>query len=276
MRAAVRYLSPPHRMKKLLALAATLALFASARLFAEDFDSAGVKLHYTVHGSGEPVILIHGLFASGPLNWTGPGITAALAEHAQVFVLDCRGHGQSGKPGGEKDYGLTMVEDITRLMDHLKLPSAHLIGYSMGAMITLKFASLNPARVRSATLCGAGWMENGEMFQRLGAASGVAKGNAALGPLLAGFAEFAVPAEAMKSLHVPVEIIIGDQDFNRRLGVEPLLRLRPDIAEHVIADANHLSCVLKPQFKAGVAAILQRHLGKTGGDTAPLPAKPSQ
>lgn len=262
-------------MKKLLALAATLALFASARLFAEDFDSAGVKLHYTVHGSGEPVILIHGLFASGPLNWTGPGITTALAERAQVFVLDCRGHGQSGKPGGEKDYGLTMVEDITRLMDHLRLPSAHLIGYSMGGMITLKFASLHPERVRSATLCGIGWMENGEKFERL-ASVGPRDKNAAITPLIAGFSEFAVPAEAVKALRVPVEVIIGDQDFNRRLGVEPLLRLRPDIAEHVIADANHLSCVLKPQFKAEVAATLQRHLGKTGADSTPLPAKPSQ
>lgn len=262
-------------MNKLLSLTAIVALFATAQLFAEDFDSAGVKLHYTVQGSGEPVILIHGLFASGPINWTAPGITAALAARAQVIVLDCRGHGQSGKPGGEKDYGLQMVEDVSRLMDHLHLPSAHLIGYSMGGMITLKFASLHPERVRSAVLCGIGWMENGEMFQRLAAAGGAGNGNAALGPLLAGFAEFAVPAEAVKSMRVPVEIIIGDQDFNRRLGVEPLLRLRPDLTEHIIADANHLSCVLKPQFKTEVEAALSRHLGKAVSDSAAVPAAPA-
>ena len=249
-------------MNKLLSLAAAIALLAGASLFADEFDSAGVKLHYTVQGRGEPLILIHGLFASGPLNWTGPGVTTALAERAQVIVLDCRGHGLSDKPAGEHDYGLKMVEDIGRLMDHLHLPSAHLIGYSMGGMITLKFASLHPERVRSAILGGAGWMENGTLFERLAGRDGPRQRNAAIGSLIAGFSEFAVPAEAVKALRVPIEIIVAEQDPARRLSVEPLLRLRPDLTEHVIADANHLSCVIKPQFKAEVEAALTRHLGK--------------
>ena len=171
-------------------------------------------------------------------------------------------------PGGEHDYGLTMVGDVGRLMDHLNLPSAHLIGYSMGAMITLKFASLHPERVRSAILGGAGWMENGALFERLVAGRRTEHGKAALGPLVAGFSEFAVPAQAVKTLRVPIEIIVGDHDPARRLAVEPLLLLRPDLTERVIADANHLSCVIMPQFKAEIVSALTRHLGKG----TPLPA----
>ncbi|MEA3213705.1 MAG: hypothetical protein QOE70_6762 [Chthoniobacter sp.] len=261
-------------MNKLFSLAATIVVFTGAHLFADDFDSAGVKIHYTVQGRGEPVILIHGLFANGPLNWSGPGITAALAKRAQVILVDCRGHGLSDKPSGEHDYGVQMVEDLGRLMDHLHLSSAHLIGYSMGAMITLKFASLHPERVRSAILGGAGWMEDGALFERFASGTGgtgPGQRNAALGSLLAGFSEFSVPAEAVKSLRVPIEIIIGEQDFNRRLGVEPLLRLRPDLTEHVIADANHLTCVIKPQFKAEVEAALTRHLAKERDRDQPTP-----
>ncbi len=244
-------------MRLLLFLTSALLCLTHAGARADDFDSDGVKIHYTVQGRGEPVILIHGLFANGLLNWGLAGIPAALAERARVIVIDCRGHGLSDKPSGEQAYGIKMVEDVGRLMDHLDLKSAHLIGYSMGAMISLKFASLHPERVRSATLGGAGWFEDGAVFQRLAGGDRRAK---TFSPLLAGFAEFAVPSETMKELRVPIEIIVGDRDPARQLGVEPLLKLRPDLRVNLITDADHLSCVLKPQFKTEIGAALERHL----------------
>src|SRR5579862_9568187 len=114
-------------------LTAALAL-ASLPLEADDFDSAGVKIHYTVQGAGEPVILIHGLYASAEKNWGLPGVIADLAQHYRVIALDCRGHGASDKPTGEHDYGVKMVDDVVRLMDHLHLPTANIVGYSMGGM----------------------------------------------------------------------------------------------------------------------------------------------
>jgi pimeloyl-ACP methyl ester carboxylesterase len=65
---------------------------------ADEFDSAGVKIHYVVKGHGEPVILIHGLYSSAAMNWGVPGITTELARTYQVIALDNRGHGQSDKP----------------------------------------------------------------------------------------------------------------------------------------------------------------------------------
>src|SRR5579871_2661677 len=100
------------------------------------FDSAGVKLHYIVEGQGEPVILIHGYAASIVANWGAPGIVKKLAESYQVIALDNRGHGQSDKPHDAGAYGSKMFDDVLRLMDHLKIKKAHIVGYSMGGFIT--------------------------------------------------------------------------------------------------------------------------------------------
>ena len=94
------------------------------RSHADEFDSAGVKIRYNVTGEGDPVILIHGLTSSAKMNWDLPGITAELAKQHRVITLDCRGHGQSDKPTSEDQYGVAMVEDVVRLMDHLHIAKA--------------------------------------------------------------------------------------------------------------------------------------------------------
>ena len=50
----------------------------------------------------------------------------------RVIALDCRGHGQSGKPQDPGQYGLEMVRDVVRLLDHLNVERAHVVGYAMG------------------------------------------------------------------------------------------------------------------------------------------------
>ena len=104
------------------------AVFAvSIRANADEFDSAGVKIYYETHGTGEPVVLIHGYLSSAAINWDMPGTTAELAKKYRVIELDCRGHGRSGKPEGESEYGVKMVDDVVRLMDHLNVASAHVV-----------------------------------------------------------------------------------------------------------------------------------------------------
>jgi len=121
------------------------------------FDSDGVRIYYTVEGHGEPLILIHGVAATADLNWRRPGVVGKLARDFQVITFDLRGHGLSGKPTDPGQYGLPMVEDITRLMDHLNIKKAHMAGYSLGGFILLKYLTLHPERVQSAALCAAGW-----------------------------------------------------------------------------------------------------------------------
>lgn len=146
-----------------LLAAATLLWLVLHRTPGQSFDSNGVPIFYTVDGRGEPLILIHGLAAQGDWNWRRPGITRMLAKDFMVVSMDIRGHGLSGKPTVPEAYGLQMVQDVVRLMDHLDLPDAHVAGYSLGGFITLKLLAAYPERVRSAAICAAGWAEISHM-----------------------------------------------------------------------------------------------------------------
>ena len=137
------------------------------------FDSGGVHLYYTVSGSGEPVILMHGFAVQSDLNWRLPGITRALAREFQVIALDLRGHGRSDKPHDPMAYGIEMAEDPVRLLDSLGIERAHIVGYSLGGFIALKLAVLHPERVITLSALGSGW-ESHENSSFLAALAGIA------------------------------------------------------------------------------------------------------
>jgi pimeloyl-ACP methyl ester carboxylesterase len=237
---------------------APLVLVSGTLLHADEFTSNGVKIHYLVMGKGDPVILIHGLYASAAGNWQRPGIMAELAKHYQVIAFDLRAHGQSAKPEGEDQYGVQMAEDVIRLMDHLQLPKAHLVGYSLGGMITMKLLALHPERVSSAVLGGMGWMKTGSPFQQFwGAIKQFGNPNVPA-VCLGAIAQLAVTEAEVKAMHVPVTIIVGDRDPCRWMYVEPLRRVRPDWPQVIIDDAAHVSCIGKPEFKAELEAALDR------------------
>jgi pimeloyl-ACP methyl ester carboxylesterase len=118
------------------------------------FDSSGVKIRYVDLGSGDPVILLHG--NGGSLEeWVNSGMLQSLERDFRVIAFDARGHGKSDKPHDPKAYGREMSLDVLRLMDHLGLQKAHLIGYSMGAQTVAHLITIAPERFASATLGGA-------------------------------------------------------------------------------------------------------------------------
>lgn len=121
-----------------------------------DFNSKGVKIHYARAGEGEPVVLIHGWMSDSTMWGRSPDGSPKLTPQPgfQVIAIDCRGHGTSDKPHEPAQYGPEMAEDVVRLMDHLKIKKAHLIGYSMGAFIAGKVAALHPDRVISLVFGG--------------------------------------------------------------------------------------------------------------------------
>ncbi len=126
------------------------------------FDSAGVRIHYIDEGQGDPVVLVHGFAYPAHLQWRKTGLIETLAKDYRVIALDNRGHGRSDKPHDPGEYGVEMVEDVVRLMDHLRIDKAHVAGYSMGGFITLKLVALHPERLISAAACGAGWLQQTE------------------------------------------------------------------------------------------------------------------
>src|SRR5439155_4720135 len=118
------------------------------------------------------------------------GITRALAVNYRVIALDNRGHGQSGKPHDPKKYGKEMAEDSIRLLDHLKIKKAHVIGYSMGAMIVGNLLANHPDRLLSATLGGAGVLRTSSNMEFFAALGNSLEKDKSIAPLI----EFLTPA----------------------------------------------------------------------------------
>jgi pimeloyl-ACP methyl ester carboxylesterase len=121
------------------------------------FDSDGVQIYFEEHGEGEPVVLVHGFASRAEHNWGAMNWYMTLAPHYRVVALDCRGHGKSGKPHDREAYGgETMGEDVIRLMDHLGIKRALIMGYSMGGRIVTGLLMSHPERLRAAVLGGIG------------------------------------------------------------------------------------------------------------------------
>jgi pimeloyl-ACP methyl ester carboxylesterase len=120
------------------------------------FTSDTVQIRYLEEGSGEPVLLIHGL--GGRLeDWTAAGFVAGLAAaRFRVIAYDARGHGESSKFHDSDRYGNEDVADVLRLLDHLSIERAHVIGYSHGSKIASELVAQHPDRVSSVVYGGWG------------------------------------------------------------------------------------------------------------------------
>src|SRR5437773_1026754 len=104
----------------------------------------GINLYYETHGSGRPLILLHGGLGSGEM--FGP-VLPLLAERHQVIAVDLQGHGRTADIDRPIDVRL-MADDIAALIDHLGLKKPDLVGYSLGGGVALHTAAKYPAKVR--------------------------------------------------------------------------------------------------------------------------------
>ena len=122
------------------------------------FTHDGVEIAFLDKGQGEPVVLVHGFASNKEVNWVAPTWIGTLTRAGyRAVALDDRGHGASSKLYDPAAYhSAIMAEDVRALLDHLNLPRADIIGYSMGARITAFLALAHPDRVRSAVLGGLG------------------------------------------------------------------------------------------------------------------------
>lgn len=103
-----------------------------------------MQLNYEKTGSGDPVILIHGLF--GDLD-NLKSISRHLADNYAVINLDVRNHGQS--PHTDKMNYADMADDVLAIADQEQFDRFHLLGHSMGGKIAMELALCHPSRVRS-------------------------------------------------------------------------------------------------------------------------------
>jgi pimeloyl-ACP methyl ester carboxylesterase len=122
------------------------------------FSAGLVELAYLDEGDGEPIVLVHGFASNKEVNWVLPGWVATLKNAGRrAIALDNRGHGASTKLYQPALYHTDlMADDIRALLDHLRLPRADVMGYSMGARNAAFLARAHGERVRSAILGGLG------------------------------------------------------------------------------------------------------------------------
>ena len=116
-------------------------------------NSAAIEIHYEDHGSGDPIVLIHGYPLDGN-SWERQE-RALLAEGYRVISYDRRGFGRSSQPTVGYDYD-TFAADLNALLEHLQLEDVVLAGFSMGTGEVVRYlATYGSRRVRTAALLGA-------------------------------------------------------------------------------------------------------------------------
>lgn len=261
------------------------------------FNANGVKLHYTIEGKGEPVVLIHGFAIDTYRQWGLPGIIKALAKDHRVIGLDLRGHGKSGRPTEVKQYGVEMVEDVVRLLDHLKIKKAHVVGYSMGSLITGKLLATHPDRLLSATLGGAGAIPEGvklppfvdKLAESLEKGKGIGPLLIALTPpsqprpsaaaiqalnialvgdngkvlaaVVRSWRTLAVSNEQLKDNKVPTLALIGENDPLKE-SVDILKDRMANLKIVVIDGTDHMNAFVSPVFIRELRQFLDKHRQK--------------
>ena len=248
-----------------------------------DFHHDGLKLAFFDEGdpSGPPVLLIHGFASSAMVNWVHPGWLKTLGDAGyRVIAIDNRGHGRSDKPHDPAAYHpSTMAGDAVALLDHLGIPEAHVMGYSMGARISAFLALEQPHRVRSLVFGGLGigmvdgvgdWdpiadalrapsledvtHERGRMFRAF--AEQTKSDRVALAACIETSRELVSP-EAAARIDVPALIAVGTKD-DIAGSPHDLAALMPHARAIDIPGRDHMLAVGDRVFKQAVLAFYEQ------------------
>jgi pimeloyl-ACP methyl ester carboxylesterase len=118
----------------------------------------GVDMYYEVHGTGRPLVLIHGAFCT--IQECFSGIIPTLAKSRQVIAVELQGHGHTRDIDRPLSFD-ALAGDVVALLDQLGIAEADILGYSMGAGVALELTLDRPERVRTLTLTGYGISSTG-------------------------------------------------------------------------------------------------------------------
>jgi pimeloyl-ACP methyl ester carboxylesterase len=118
----------------------------------------GLEMYYEVHGSGEPVVLLHGAFMSIKGDWTA--WIGELSKTRKVIAVEMQGHGRTAVTKRELNFE-NLADDVAALLDYLKIPSADLLGYSMGGSVAMQCAIRHPEKVRKVVSISAVFRQDG-------------------------------------------------------------------------------------------------------------------
>ncbi|HTM04424.1 MAG TPA: alpha/beta hydrolase [Vicinamibacterales bacterium] len=251
-----------------------------------------MRIAYVAAGRGEPVLLMHGLLVSMEPTWLAGGVFDALSTTNRCVAFDLRGHGRSGKPHDSNSYGLEMVRDVLRLMDHLGIERAHVVGYSLGAILGAKLLELAPHRLLSLAMGGAGWVRSGDSVHRgwtplADSLASVTQGTplsahfwpdpasrppkeiqqvidgndpAALAAVARGMTSVTLCEQVLRANVVPVFAICGDHD-PAKASVMTMSAVTGCFALHLVPGADHHSLPARPEFLTTIRAFISDPMG---------------
>jgi len=126
----------------------------------------GLKMYYEIHGSGEPLVLLHGAFMAITDDWRQ--WINELAKTHKVIAVEMQGHGRTADIQRDMTYD-NFSDDVAALLDYLKIPSADIVGYSLGGGVAIDTAIRHPEKVRkvvsiSAPIRRDGWVKEANDF----------------------------------------------------------------------------------------------------------------
>jgi pimeloyl-ACP methyl ester carboxylesterase len=124
----------------------------------------GLKMYYEIHGSGEPVVLLHGAFMTITNNWTG--WIGELSKTRKVIAVELQGHGRTADIPRDIT-SENLADDVAALLEQLKIPRADLIGYSMGGAVAMQCAIRHPDKVRKVVVISSTFRRDGMVKEAL-------------------------------------------------------------------------------------------------------------
>lgn len=245
----------------------------------QKFNSAGVEIAYSDEGIGQPVLLIHGFASNARVNWQATGWMKTLQQAGyRVIAIDNRGHGESEKLYDSEKYAASiMADDAGRLLDHLGIAQAAVMGYSMGARISAFLTLQRPEKVSRVIFAGLAE----RMVLGVGGSEEIYAGLKAEGwrdvtdPTARAFRLFAestksdlnalaacirssrvkIKAEALASITCPVLVVAGELD-DISGAVQPLVDMIRNARGVVLPERNHMNAVGDQGYKKAVLAFL--------------------
>jgi pimeloyl-ACP methyl ester carboxylesterase len=117
-----------------------------------------IKVYYEVYGEGRPLVLLHGAFYTIEMNWGQ--LIPELSKTRKVIAVELQGHGHTPFSDRKLDF-VTLASDVEGVMNHLKVDSADVAGFSMGGSVAYQLAVKSPKRVRKLVIISSTYKTNG-------------------------------------------------------------------------------------------------------------------
>jgi len=243
----------------------------------------GLDMYYEIHGTGRPLLLMHGGLLT--IDLTFSALLPALAETHKVIAVELQGHGHTADIDREVTLEF-MADDIVALLDHLGIERADLFGFSLGGLVALQTAISHPDRVDQLVLAATHYRPDGYYPEIANPALQTASSRlpsegdfqvmrdayTSVAPDPDHFPEFTAKvseavggfqgwsADDLRKITSPTLIMIGDTDFVRLEHAVEMYELIRDSQLAIVPGTNHMSLMARAEL---VLPIVESFLARS-------------